>query len=86
MEIMSDFIIAGDIDNWMDLRDKFIEFLQICDSEAKLNRFIQGIFMSICPTPESINDIRESIGIKKFTKKQLKELEKMYKEKKKQKK
>ena len=75
---MTKFIIAGDIDNWMDLRNKFIELMENCDSETKLNRFIQGIFMGICPTPESINGIREKIGIKKFSKKELNKLAEMY--------
>ena len=75
---MTKLIIAGDVDNWMDLRDKLIENLEDCDSETKLNRFIQGIFMSICPSPESINILREQIGIKKFSKKELKKLIEMY--------
>lgn len=79
---MKKFIIVGDLDNWMDLRDKFIEFLQTCDTEAKFNKFILGIFMSICPSSESINVLRGEVGIKKLSKKELKKLAEMYEEKK----
>lgn len=77
---MTKFILAGDLDNWMDLRDKFIEFLQTCDTEAKLDRFITGIFRSVCPSPESINVLREELGIKKLSKKELKKLTEIYEE------
>lgn len=81
MGIMAKFIYAGDINNWMDLRDEFIEVLQNCDNESKLNKFIHAIFISVCPTPESINVLRKEVGIKKLSKKEIKHLSKMYEDK-----
>ncbi len=75
-------IITGDDpdkNNWMDLKDLFIKMLNDVDSELKLTKFITGIVLSVCPTPEDLVRTRENIGLK-TTKEGVKELKKLYAE------
>ena len=71
---MSDFEIIGKINNWMDLRDNFIEFLEKCDNELKFNRFIEGIILSVGGI-DTIQETRKKLGIKPLSKKEVKVLE-----------
>lgn len=60
----AEFEYIGDINNWMDLRDNFIDFLQECDTELKFNRFITGVIMSAAFTPEQVIETRKQLGVK----------------------
>ena len=70
----------GEIDNWMDLRDGFIEYLEHCDTELKFNQFIESIILSVGISPEGLQKTREALGVPKFTKKEFKVIEELFKD------
>ncbi len=70
-----EFAYTGKIDNWMDLRDKFIEILEKCDNELKFNRFIEGIILSVGGI-DTIQKTRKALKIPPLSKKEVKEIKK----------
>ncbi len=71
---------TGVINNWMDLRDKFIEILNRCETELKFNKFLTAIIISVGVSPEGMQEIRKSVGVKEYSKEEMKRLKKMFEE------
>ena len=75
-----EFEYTGIINNWMDLRDKFIAVLIKCDTELKFNKFLTAIILSIGVSPKGMQDIRKSLGVKEYSKEEMKKLKRMFEE------
>ena len=79
---MTEYGYTGKINNWMDFRDLLIETLNKCDTELKFEKILTGIFLSISVSPEGLQETRKSLGLKEYTKEEMKSIKKMFEEEK----
>lgn len=68
---MNKIELIGDLDNWMDFRDKLIEILENCDTSVKFEKFLNSFIISLHTNSKDANKVRKKLGIKPLTKKDL---------------